>query len=162
MNRLVASLLLPLALLLGGCQAQDRASSQISAMSGRPAGVAASSGTARAYFRANGITEIRYVRFPSYIADAKPIKVLDVSGLSPERDAETLALLDKTDIGSWKACYEDDRVSDGMYWTVELVGGGKVVKRIDGFNAEPSGLRFLLRACGLNRNGPRRMTSDDD
>lgn len=73
-----------------------------------------------------------------------------------------MALLDKADVGSWKSFYEDDRVSDGMHWTVEVVSGDKVVKRITGFNAEPPGLRFLLKACGLDRNGPRRAVPDDD
>ena len=110
-------------------------------------------GSALAYFRTNDVTEIRYVRFPSYIgvADAKPVKILSVRGLSPKDDAGTLALLDKADIGSWKTFYEDDRVSDGMHWTVEVVSGDKVVKRIIGFNAEPPGLKYLLKAGGVLR-----------
>lgn len=140
---------------LGGCRAVDDA-----VTSGPPPSVAA--GSALSYFRSNGITEIRYVRFASYMADAKPVRILSVGGLSPERDRETLALLDKADIGSWKTFYEDERVSDGMHWTIELVGGDKVVKRIDGCNAEPPGLRFLLKACGLDRGLPRRADPQDD
>ena len=162
MNRLVVSSFLPLALLLSGCQESDRTLATVSTKPNGSADAATSSASARAYFRANGITEIRYVRFPSYIADAKPVKVLDVCRLSLERDAETLALLDKADIGSWKTCYEDDRVSDGMRWTVELAGGGKVIKRIDGFNAEPPGFRFLLKACGIDRGCSRRVEQEDD
>ena len=151
---LAGGLLLPLALLVG-CQASDRAEAAASA------DVAAVAGSAMAYFRANAVTEIRYVRFPSYvgIADAKPTRILSVAGLAPERDAGTLALLDKADIGSWKDCYEDERVSDGMYWTVEVVSGDKVVKRVHGLNAEPPGLRFLLKAAGLDR---RRPVVDDE
>lgn len=129
---------------------------------GRDEIVRGQTASAWAYFRANGITEIRYVRFPSYIADAKPVRVLDVCRLSPQRDGDTLSLLDKADVGSWKACYEDERVSDGMRWTVEIVAGDKVVKRIDGFNAEPPGLRFLLRACGLDRDSLRRTVPEED
>lgn len=150
------ALSLPLMLSFVGCQASDRTDVSVE--------LVATSGSALSYFWTNDVTEIRYVRFPSYIgvADAKPVKILSVRGLSPKDDADTLALLDKADIGSWKTFYEDDRVSDGMHWTVEVVSGDTVVKRITGFNAEPPGLRFLLRACGLNRNGPHRMISDDD
>ena len=136
---------LPLMLLFAGCQASDRADVSVEEV--------APVGSALAYFRTNDVTEIRYVRFPSYIgvADAKPVKILSVRGLSPKDDAGTLALLDKADIGSWKTFYEDDRVSDGMHWTVEVVSGDKVVKRITGFNAEPPGLKYLLEAGGVRR-----------
>ena len=144
MTGCVAHVLLLMSLLVG-CQASDR--------TGFSAGMAATSGSALSYFRTNDVTEIRYVRFPSYIgvADAKPVKILSVRGLSPKDDAGTLALLDKADIGSWKTFYEDDRVSDGMHWTVEIVSGDKVVKRITGFNAEPPGLKYLLEAGGVRR-----------
>ena len=136
---------LPLMLLFVGCQASDRADVSVEGV--------APAGSALAYFRTNDVTEIRYVRFPSYIgvADAKPVKILSVRGLSPKDDAGTLALLDKADIGSWKTFYEDDRVRDGMHWTVEVVSGDKVVKRIIGFNAEPPGLKYLLEAGGVRR-----------
>ena len=141
----VAAYSLLLALLVAGCQTSDRAEVSVRGE--------ASAGFALTYFRANDVTEIRYVRFPSYIgvADAKPVKILDVRDLSSEDDAETLALLGKADIGSWKTFYEDDRISDGMHWTVELVSGNKVVKRITGFNAEPPGLKYLLEAGGVRR-----------
>lgn len=154
-----------------GCQAPDRAEESDSAREVRTArlkrpaeelpDVTAVAGSALAYFRTNAVTEIRYVRFPSYvgIADAKPVRILSVAGLSPERDVGTLALLDKADIGSWKGCYEDDRVHDGMYWTVEVASGDKVIKRVHGLNAEPLGLRFLLKAAGLDR---RRPAFEDD
>lgn len=158
----VANALL-LTALLGGCRASDRvdaSGSDCLSAAGRaslsPGGCVASnpvSGSALSYFQENAVTEIRYVRFPSYIgvADAKPVKILSVCGLSPRDDARTLALLDKADIGSWKACYEDDRVSDGMCWTVEVVSGDRVIKRVFGFNAEPPGLKYLLQAGGLCR-----------
>lgn len=160
----VSSLLL--AVLLGGCQASDRAGASDPARQaaaqqspGEPDATASIAGSALSYFRENAVTEIRYVRFAAYIADAKPVKILSVRGLSPKDNAGTLALLDKADIASWKNFYEDDRVSDGMHWTVEVVSGDKVVKRITGFNAEPPGLRFLLRAAGLDRR--RRELADD-
>lgn len=152
----VAAHSLLLALLAVGCRASDRADVSVRGL--------APAGSVLTYFKTNDVSEIRYVRFPSYIgvADAKPVKILSVRGLSPRNDARTLALLDKADIGSWKTSYEDDRVSDGMHWTVEVVSDDKVVKRITGFNAEPPGLRFLLMACGLDRNGPRRAVPGDD
>ena len=155
MTGCIAHVLLLMSLLVG-CQASGRTDVSV--------GMTATSGSALSYFRTNDVTEIRYVRFPSYIgvADAKPVKILSVRGLSPKDDAGTLALLDKADIGAWKTFYEDDRVSDGMHWTVEVVSGDKVVKRITGFNAEPTGLRFLLKACGLDRTGSRRMVLEDE
>lgn len=164
------SLLVLLVLLSGCCQPTEKGPAPETAkvqtakkapVERKASGTAQVAGCAWAYFKTNDVTEIRYVRFPSYIgvADAKPVKILSVRGLSPKDDADTLALLDKADIASWKTFYEDDRVSDGMHWTVEIVSDDKVVKRITGFNAEPPGLRFLLRAAGLDR---RRRELDDD
>ena len=145
-----------LALLSGCCQATEKgpAPEATTAPVARKTPVKAQvAGRTWAYFKTNDVTEIRYVRFPSYVgvADAKPVKILSVRGLSPKDDAGTLVLLEKADVASWKTFYEDDRVADGMHWTVEIVSGDKVVKRITGFNAEPPGLKYLLEAGGIRR-----------
>ena len=156
------SLLVLLALFTGCCQPTEKGpapetakvpTAKMAPVERNASGKAQVAGRTWAYFKTNDVTEIRYVRFPSYIgvADAKPVKILSVRGLSPKDDADTLARLDKADIGSWKTFYEDDRVSDGMHWTVEVVSGDKVVKRITGFNAEPPGLKYLLEAGGVRR-----------
>ena len=106
------------------------------------------------FFAANAVTEIRYVKVAMHDADPKPKTVLKLSALS-KRESSLLA---KADCGSWEREYADDRVCDGMRWVVEFVSGEKVVKRVDGFNAEPEGLRYLLEAAGLSR--PRRMDFD--
>ena len=99
-----------------------------------------------AFFVDNAVTEIRYARVAMH-EQPKPEKVLSLKGLSQER----VELLVQADVASWKREYEDDRVRDGMRWVVEFVGGGRVVKRVDGFNAEPPGLKYLLEACGIRR-----------
>ena len=94
------------------------------------------------FFSENGITEVRYARVAMHDAEPKPVTVLTMSDI-PEWKAELLA---KANVGSWKREYEDDRVCDGMRWIVEFVRDGQVVKRVDGFNAEPDGLKYLIRA----------------
>lgn len=108
------------------------------------------------FFTANAITEVRYVKVAMHDADPEPKTVLKLSELS-ERESLLLA---KADCGSWEREYADDRVCDGMRWVVEFVSGRKVVKRVDGFNAEPEGLRYLLEAAGLSR--PRELKFDDE
>lgn len=103
------------------------------------------------FFTRNGITEIRYDRVAMHDTP-RPVKVLSVRNLSPE----TKALLAKADVSSWKTCYEDPAVCDGMRWTVEFVSGDRVVKRVDCFNAEPPGMKYLQRACGVLPPGKSR------
>ena len=96
------------------------------------------------FFVQNGITEIRYDRVAMH-DEPKPVRVLSVRNLSPQ----TKALLAKADVASWKTCYENPSVHDGMRWVVEFVSGDRVVKRVDCFNAEPPGMRYLQQACGV-------------
>lgn len=95
------------------------------------------------FFTENNITEVRYVRVAAYIADPKPVKILGIGNL----DNWQIELLNKADVGSWKNEYNDDLICDGMRWVMEFISNGKVVKRVDGFNAEPEGLKYILKAC---------------
>ena len=99
------------------------------------------------FFVENNITEVRYARVAMHDPEPKTEPILNARDLG-DRQKE---LLVKADCGSWKKFYEDDRVCDGMRWVVEFVSDGQVVKRVDGFNAEPPGLKYLLRACGIRR-----------
>ena len=95
-----------------------------------------------AFFIENAITEIRYANVGAYIAEPEMEKVLDLA----EAEDWQRELLAAAQVESWVRCYEDQRVLDGMHWAVEFVSGDRVVKRVDGYNAAPPGLKSLKRA----------------
>ena len=124
---------------------EDKSKSEMSSPVGRvakPAPVAVPE-----FFTENNITEVRYAYVAMHDSDPKTEPILNARNLEDWQKE----LLVKADCGSWKKFYEDDRVCDGMRWVVEFVSDGRIIKRVDGFNAEPPGLKYLLEACGIRR-----------
>ena len=123
----------------------DTSKSELSSPSGRVAEFAPVA--IPKFFVENNITQVRYAYVAMHDSDPKTEPILNARNLEDWQKE----LLVKADCGSWKKFYEDDRVSDGMRWVVEFVSDGRVISRVDGFNAEPPGLKYLLRACGIRR-----------
>ena len=123
----------------------DTSKSELSSPSGREAESAPVA--IPKFFVENNITQVRYAYVAMHDSDPKTEPILNARNLEDWQKE----LLVKADCGSWKKFYEDDRVCDGMRWVVEFVSDGRVVNRVDGFNAEPPGLKYLLRACGIRR-----------